>query len=346
MFKYLLVLFFFSSILIQAQYTDQINSNRPGASLGAFAVGKGLVQFEGGIEFRNYKHDRYNLSTVNAKVAFLSVRWGFLFEQLELTYQGAFVFDRLINKISTQHIEFKRKGLLQNYLGVKYLFYDPFKKERKVNLYSWKANNSFQLRDLIPAVSLTAGANFILGKNHYPFGDMFDALYRPIFFQNLGLPSEREPQLSLRGILATQSHFLGTWVFVTNLIYDRYLTNHTEKSYILTLTHTFHPLWSIYLENQGVYGDRYDDLIFRTGTAYLFTDNIQIEGSFGINSRSNPSSVFINLGVSYRLDFHKDFISAAEIEYKESMKEEKQLKKTMKKDKKAEKKRSRKAKRI
>ena len=37
---------------------------------------------------------------------------------------------------------------------------------------------------------------------------------------------------------------------------------------------------------------------------------------------------------------------AAEIEYKEGIKEEKQLKKTMKKDKKAEKKRSRKAKRI
>ena len=114
--KCLLVLFLFSSILIEAQYTDQINSNRPGASLGAFAVGKGVVQFEGGIEFRNYKHDRYNFSTVNASVAFLSVRWGFLFEQLELTYQGAFVFDRLKHKMSSQHIEFKRKGLLHNYL--------------------------------------------------------------------------------------------------------------------------------------------------------------------------------------------------------------------------------------
>ena len=340
-----MILSLLSSIVIEAQYTDQINSNRPGASLGAFAVGKGVVQFEGGLEFRNYKHDRYNLSTVNAKVAFLSVRWGFLFEQLELTYQGAFVFDRLKNKISTQHIEFKRKGLLQNYLGIKYLFFDPYKKERKVNLYSWKANNNFQFRDLIPAISLTAGANYILGKNNYPFGDMFDALYRPIFFQNLGLTSEREPQLSLRAILATQSHFLGTWVFVTNLIYDRYLTNHTEKSYILTLTHTFNPLWSIYLENHGIYGDRYKDFIFRTGMAYLFSNDIQIEGSFGISSKSNPSSVFINLGVSYRLDFHKDFISASEIEYKESKKEEKQLKKIMKKDK-AEKKKAAKQKRI
>ena len=83
-----------------------------------------------------------------------------------------------------------------------------------------------------------------------------------------------------------------------------------KKAYILTLTHTFHPLWSIYIENQGILGDRYKDLIFRTGGAYLFTDNIQIEGTFGLSAKSNPSSVFINLGVSYRLNFHKDFISA------------------------------------
>jgi hypothetical protein len=54
----------------------------------------------------------------------------------------------------------------------------------------------------------------------------------------------------------------------------------------------------------------------------------------------------VNLGVSYRLNFHKDFISAAEIQYKASVKEEKELKKTMKKNTKAERKRARKAKRI
>ena len=344
--KYLFALILLSSVVIKAQYTDQINSNRPSASIGAFSVGKGVVQFEGGIEYRNYKHEGYNFSTLNGTVAFLSARWGFLFEQLELTYQGAFIFDRLTNKISSQYIELKRKGFLQNYLGIKYLFFDPFKKEKKINLYSWKANNTFKIRDLIPAISFTAGANYIIGKNHYPFGDMFNDLYRPIFFQNLNLPTEQEPRFSLRGILATQSHFLGTWVLVSNLIYDRYLTNHHEKSYILTLTHTFHPLWSIYIENQGILGDRYKDLIFRTGGAYLFTDNIQIEGTFGLSAKSNPSSVFINLGVSYRLNFHKDFISAEEIEYKEAKKEEKQLKKTLKKNTKAEKKRARKAKKI
>lgn len=347
MLKRFTLLFIFSTGIIYAQYTDQINSNRPGASIGAFAVGKGIIQFEGGFEYRKYKHEGYNYSTVDGTILFLSTRWGFLSERLELTYQGSFMFDQLTNKIPSQDIVYKRKGFLENFLGIKYLIYDPFKKEKKVDFYSWKANNGFKLKHLIPAVSLTAGGNFIFGNNHpYPFGDVFDALYRPIFFQNLNASTDKEPFLSLRAVLATQSHFLGTWVFVTNLIYDRYLTEQTAKSYILTLTHTFHPLWSVYLENEGFFSMRYNDQIFRAGAAFLFSDNIQIESSLGVNTNTRPGSLFVNLGVSYRLNFHKDFISAEEIQYKESKKEEKELKKTMKKNNKAERKRARKAKRI
>jgi hypothetical protein len=339
--------FIFSMGMIHAQYTDQINSNRPGASIGAFAVGKGIIQFEGGFEYRKYKHEDYNYSSIKGDILFFSARWGFLLERLELTYQGSFMFDQLTNKISSQDLVYKRKGFLQNFLGIKYLIYDPFKKEEKVDFYSWKANNGFKLKHLIPAVSLTAGGNFLFGKNHpYPFGDIYDVLYRPIFYQNLNASTDTEPFFSMKAVLATQSHFLGTWVFVTNFIYDRYLTEQTSKSYILTLTHTFHPLCSVYLENEGLYTHRFNDQIFRAGAAYLFSDNIQIESSLGVNTNSRPSWLFMNIGVSYRLNFHKDFISAAEIEYKESKKEEKELKKTMKKNNKAERKRARKAKRI
>ena len=48
--------FLFLELTLHAQYTDQINSNRPGASIGAFAVGKRIIQFEGGFEYRKYKH--------------------------------------------------------------------------------------------------------------------------------------------------------------------------------------------------------------------------------------------------------------------------------------------------
>ena len=112
--RYSLV-FVFLSRLLHAQYTDQINSNRPGASLGAFAVGKGIIQFEGGFEYRKYKHGGYNNSTLDGTILFLSARWGFLSERLELTYQGSFMFDKLTNKISNKENELERKGFLQNF---------------------------------------------------------------------------------------------------------------------------------------------------------------------------------------------------------------------------------------
>ena len=55
MLKRYTLLFLFLTGAIQAQYTDQINSNRPGISIGAFAVGKGIIQFEGGFEYRRHK---------------------------------------------------------------------------------------------------------------------------------------------------------------------------------------------------------------------------------------------------------------------------------------------------
>ena len=231
-YKFFLIL---SSITLNSQYTDQINSNRPGASIGAFSVGKNVIQFESGVEYRSYKHSRYNYSTFNSGNAFLSIRWGFLFEQLELTYEGLYSFGNLNSKITSQEYNYYLNGFLQNFIGLKFLVYDPFKKERKVNVYSWKANNGFKIRELLPAVSITIGPNISFEKdNPFPYGNVFMKLYKPIFFQNIinydsikkynipyGGKIDEEPFIHLRGTIATQSHFLRTWVFVTNFNYNR-----------------------------------------------------------------------------------------------------------------------------
>jgi len=39
-----------------AQYTEMINTNRPGVSQGAFSVGKKVLQFESGISIGKEKH--------------------------------------------------------------------------------------------------------------------------------------------------------------------------------------------------------------------------------------------------------------------------------------------------
>lgn len=341
-----LCIFLLSFSSLFSQYTDQINSNRPGISIGAFAVGKRVIQMEGGFAFQNFNHSSYNQSTFNAGVNFLSIRWGFWSERLELTYQGAYLKGTLKSKIITTPQYKTEKGLVENFLGIKYLLYDPYKKERKINVYSWKANNGFKLRDLLPAVSLTAGANVQVGKNQpYPYRNYFANLYRPIFYQNLGLPVEKEPILHYRAMLATQTHFLRSWVLVTNLIYHRIQSDYPEQNYIVTLTHTLNPYWSVYVENEGRYSKLFRDNFIRGGLAYLLSNDIQIEATLGANTKNTPGMLFVNAGVSYRLDFHKAFISAAELESKALEKEEKQVRKAVKKDSKTQKKRNRKAKR-
>lgn len=344
--QWIFVLFvvFFSHL--SAQYTDQINSNRPGMSIGAFAVGKRVVQMEAGAAKRRYMHQGYNQSTIDGTLGFLSLRWGFLKEELELTYEGVFLWDKLQNKTAGEAILTERKGFLQNFLGIKYLVFDPFKREEEPNLYSWKANNRFRLRDILPAVSLTIGANVIpKSLNPYPYGNVFADLYRPFFYQNIYQNIDDENLVSLRGTLATQSHFFGRWVFVTNFSYNRLLTKYPEISYILTLTHTFHPLWSVYIENQGIQSEIYTDTIYRLGFAYLLFDDIQLEATLGTNAKNSPNMMFVNAGVSYRLDFHKAFTSGAEREAKAEKKAAKKQKKSLKKRDKQNTRRTKKARR-
>lgn len=342
----LFYLLFLISFGVFSQYTDQINSNRPGASIGAFSVGTRVIQFEAGAEYRTYKHKGYNNSKINGQVGFFSLRYGFLKEQLEMTYEVAYQLDELENKLSFPALKYNREGFLNQFIGFKYLIYDPFKREVETNVYSWRDNNRFKLRDLLPAISITLGANLsIKEKAPYAFGDVFTNLYRPIFYGNLNEKPDKEPIASGRATLATQSHFFGTWVFVTNFSYNRILSLYPELNYILTLTHTINPLWSVYVETQRYSSERYVDQLFRLGGAYLLTDDIQLEATVGANTKDTPSLFFINFGASYRLDFHKDIDPRKKAEEKALRKEEKSMKKGAKKAAKQSKKRDRRARR-
>ena len=70
--------------LANAQYTEVINSNRPGVSKSAFAVGTNVAQAEFGAFTINEKHTplQYEISGFGLD---FSLRYGLLFEQLEIS---------------------------------------------------------------------------------------------------------------------------------------------------------------------------------------------------------------------------------------------------------------------
>jgi hypothetical protein len=262
-----------------AQYTDQINSNRPGETMSAFAVGKSVIQLETGAYGISQKHHLLNYVT-NGYGIDATIRYGMFKEKLEfladVQYQSQLYEERLITM--------DQKALKQTVLGAKYLLYDPFKnQEKKVNVYSWKVDKSFKWKQLIPAVSVFAGANITSANNPYHFST--------------------KAGISPKVILITQNHFGdGSWVLVTNTIADYIGTEFPSYGYAVTLTKGLNKNWSGFIENQGYKSDFYSDLIVRSGAAYLVTEDLQLDVSASASLKNTPSIFYGGIGFSYRYD--------------------------------------------
>ena len=273
--------------LFFSQYTDEINSNRPGETMSAFSVGKSVIQAEIGFYGINEKHDLLDYKA-NGFGTDLMLRWGLFFEKLELIadiqYQN--------QEFTTPYTQFKKNNLKQTVLGAKYLLYDPFKNyEKKVNIYSYKANRRFDWHQLIPAVSVFAGANFVRANNPFAYGS-----------NTLNFVST-EGSISPKIMLITQNHFGdGRWVLVSNIIADYITTDYSGYGYVVTLTRGFNKKWSGFIENQGYKSDLYSDAIVRGGAAYLLSGNIQIDASVSSNFKNTPSILYGGLGFSWRYD--------------------------------------------
>ncbi|MCA0133484.1 transporter [Winogradskyella alexanderae] len=269
------------------QYTEVINSNRPGVSESAFSVGTNVVQFEVGAYTVKEEHTPLNYEVSGFGLDF-SVRYGLLFEQLELSLDGVYQNDNITFNNAAIPVENNRSNFKNFTIGAKYLLYDPYKnaEEDKPNLYSYHANRKFKWKSLIPAVSVYGGANFDSDINPYTAPGI--------------------EGVSPKVMIATQNNFNGGWVFVMNFIQDRIGTDDPIFQYILTLTHSFSPQWVVFGEAQGINSDFYADNIFRVGGAYLWTKDFQLDANIAFNTKDTPSVFNIAFGASYRLDFHKD----------------------------------------
>lgn len=278
-----LVLFNFQNNF--AQYTDVVNSNRPGESMSAYSVGKKIIQLESGINYVSSKHELldYEAKGMNFDV---TARYGFFVEELELVGGLNFQSDKYVDNFNyTNPINEQRNGIKSLSIGLKYLVYDPFKNyKEKVNFYSWKANHKFKWHQLIPAVSLFAGTNLNFKSNKF-------------ISEN-----EKISIISPKIMLITQNIFNKGYVFVTNIFYDKITNDHKTIGYVVTLTKGFNDHWTGFVENKGVTGDFYADAIATVGAAYLINKNMQLDVSISKNFKSTPDIVYGGIGISWRSD--------------------------------------------
>lgn len=283
---YLPIILIIITCNVYSQYTEVINSNRPGVSKSAFSVGTNVIQLEVGPYILNETHQRLSREDKSFGVDF-SARYGLLFEELEINIEGTF---QSTNREFTNTIA--NKETFSNFktftVGAKYLVYDPYKNsgEEKPNLYSWKANHKFKWNGLIPAIAVYAGANF-------------DAKDNP--FTAAGVEG-----FSPKIMVSTQNNFSGGWVLVMNFVKDRIGSDQSDFQYILTLTRSLNQQWVVFGETQGISSDFYADNLIRFGGAYLWSKDFQLDTAVTFNTKDTPTVFSVNFGLSYRLDFHKD----------------------------------------
>lgn len=293
--RFFLGLILFSQ-LIFGQYTDVINSNNPGKSIGAYSVGRKVVQLETDFFYENSNHSLLYQKQNNFGANY-EVRYGVWREQFEVILDGTLLYDKKefthVSGVSQTNF-----GFYRNTIGAKYLVYNPTFQE-EVNVYSWRANAKFSWRKLIPAISVYAGANFF-PKNRF--------LYE--------ISNEDFKMITPKAVISFQSHPVRNVVLIANLIGDNFIDKNRQLSYVVTLTHNLNnPRWSIFIENEGVNSKYYTDTLVRLGTSFLFSEEFQVNAFGGASVKNTPTRYTLALGISYRIyNRHKD------IEFREKMK--------------------------
>ena len=277
-----LIFILFISLSSFSQYTEIINSKRPGFAESPFAVGSKVYQFEGGLFYQ--KNDNPNFFTKKKSLGMdLFLRSGLISEKLEINANFKLHKDDVLNNVVTGST-YNIGGISQFTIGAKYLFFMPTYKDPSKEIRSWKAKMAFDWKRLIPSVGFYAGLN-----------------------TNLLSPDYKVPSLSPKAVVLLQNDFSSDLILVTNFVGD-YLTIKENRTlgYITTLTYTISPNFSIFGEHQGMFTRYTKYYEVGGGLAYLFNKDLQLGLNLRTDSQFDYLNIYGGLGLSYRIDNHKD----------------------------------------
>jgi hypothetical protein len=278
-FSLLLILLGFSCIY--SQYTDVINSNKPGFSESPYSVGTGVYQFESSLFLRDTSIE----PTFSVPQSFgfdILFRTSFLLEKLELNVQASYQRD----KVAFKNIfisDYFSTGFSKFTIGAKYLVFQKEYEDKSKEVRSWKRRNAFDKKRLIPSVAIYAGLNTDLLNDIYKTGDM-----------------------SPKAGILLQNDLSTDFNIITNFYYDKIGTEFSELSYIITATISFNDQWSTFFENQTVFKKHQNSTNLATGLAYLATRNLQVNTSARFLFEGKSKGLYAGLGISYRINRHQD----------------------------------------
>lgn len=275
-------LILFLSLTISAQYTEVINSKRPGISESPFGVGSKVYQFESGIFYLKDDYPEFFRLHKSIGTEFF-FRTGFISEKLEINANLALQKDKITQNLYLNNFN-NRAGISQFTLGAKYLFYMPTYKDPSKEIRSWKAKMAFDWKRLIPSIGLYIGLN-----------------------TNFLSQDFKKPSISPKASLLLQNDFSEDLKLITNIVGD-YLSIKENRSlgYVTTFTYAITPRFSIFGEHQGTFTKYAKKYSLGGGVAYLFSKDLQLDLHARNNLQLDYFNLYANVGLSYRIDNHKD----------------------------------------
>lgn len=260
-----------------AQYTEIINSKRPGFSESPYGVGSDVYQFELGLFYNHSNSPSPNdkKSTFGTELFF---RFGKIIEKLEVNLNVAYQGDKIYS------LNQNYSGISDFRIGAKYLIYQKEYTDQSKEIRSWKARTSFDKKRLIPSVGVYVGVlpNFV------------------------SEPYKNE-SVSFRVAALLQNDFTDRLVLVTNLMADEIASENMFYSYLVTVTYALSSNWSFFVENVGRYSKLTSpEYQLGIGTAYLLSPDLQVDASVRTLLLNNTSEIYAAAGVAWRIDRHKD----------------------------------------
>lgn len=280
--KLLFLLFIFSVCGVSAQYTSVINSNKPGFSESPYSVGSGVYQLESNFFFR-----KTEINSVFSRPQSLGLnllfRTSFFSEKFELNVDVSYQRDEIAFKNIFTSSYFV-SGLSKATIAGKYLLYEQKYKDKSKEIRSWKKRHQFDWTRMIPSVAIYLGLN-------------------TDFVSDIHKTQSMSPKI---GILL-QNDINQRLNVITNIFYDKMGTDLPEISYIITATYSLNNTrWSTFFENQTIFTKLQNTTNIGTGLAFLYNKNLQFNSSFRFLKEGENAGFYTSLGVSYRLDRHRD----------------------------------------
>jgi len=290
-----LFILFLSMLWLQhsfAQYTQVINSKRPGFSESPFAVGSRVYQIEAGMFYQN-SNEKNIFALKNSLGSDLFLRTGLLSEKLECNLNFKYQKDDFLSQLEPEKTT-QLNGFSQFTVGIKYLIYKPTYKDPSKEIRSWKAKMKFDKKRLIPSVGIYAGLNTNLLSQDYKLTAM-------------------SPKVAL----LLQNDFDDYTIWVNNVSVDYFnIKEMRTYSYISTLSYAMTDRFSIFAEHQGAFLPLKKEFKLGGGTAYLLSKDLQLGLNMHWDMKTDHLNLYGGLGVSWRLDKHKEKIILKKVENK------------------------------